>query len=60
MPCIRGSVFIMYSTVVNPGISMSTQATRPGRLKALRTDVLPMPYHEMKSCMSESYSTGPR
>lgn len=38
-------MFIMYSRVRKPGISMVNQAIRPGILKTLSTDVLPMPYH---------------
>lgn len=40
----------MYSSVRKPGHSMVNQAMRPGRLKMLSTEVLPMPYHEMAHC----------
>lgn len=42
---------MMYSNVVNPGASIRNHATRPGMLSLLTTDVLPMPYHEMRYCI---------
>lgn len=59
MPWRAGRVFMVYSSVRKPGASIVSQPMRPGTLKRLTTDVLPMPYHEMSHCKEGNYS-GPR
>lgn len=60
MPTCLGSVFMMYRSRVKPGHSINNQATRPGILMRLWTEVLPMPYHEVVSWPIESWSIAPR
>lgn len=41
---------MVYRSVRKPGHSIVSHAMRPGTLKMLSVDVLPMPYHEMTHC----------
>ena len=50
IPYFAGSVFMMYSSVKNPGHSIVNQAMRPGMLSRLATEVLPMPYQPITHC----------
>lgn len=44
-----------YINVRKPGASMVNQPMRPGRLRRLATDVLPMPHHLVSHCIEPTY-----